>query len=121
MAATSYDPPQGAAPGASVDHFAGTITREPHADTGAMAPAGQFWSTVGDLLRWADFLATGHPDVLAGATVAEMRTPATPGGDYALGLRVRSNGDPAPGRSHRHRCRASRPRCASTCPPGTPR
>jgi hypothetical protein len=51
-----------------------------------MAPAGQAWSTVTDLGRWADFLATGHPDVLARSTLDEMATPQSPG--YGLGLRL---------------------------------
>lgn len=88
MGATSYHPPAEHAPGCSVDHFAHTLTAEPHTDTGAMAPAGQLWSTVGDLLRWADFLATGHPDVLAAATLAEMAASVTPADAYGLGLRV---------------------------------
>jgi CubicO group peptidase (beta-lactamase class C family) len=29
-----------------------------------MAPAGQLWSTTGDLARYATFLGVGHPDVL---------------------------------------------------------
>lgn len=88
MGATSYHPPAEHAPGRSVDHFAHTLTAEPHTDTGAMAPAGQLWSTVADLLRWADFLATGHPDVLAAATLAEMSVPVAPADAYGLGLRV---------------------------------
>lgn len=88
MGATSYHPPAEHAPGRSVDHFAHTLAAEPHTDTGAMAPAGQLWSTVGDLLRWADFLATGHPDVLSAATLAEMADPVAPADAYGLGLRV---------------------------------
>ncbi|WP_232221700.1 serine hydrolase domain-containing protein [Nocardioides sp. J54] len=88
MGATSYHPPAAHAPGRSVDHFAHTLTAEPHTDTGAMAPAGQLWSTVEDLLRWADFLATGHPDVLAPATLAEMAEPAPRADAYGLGLRL---------------------------------
>lgn len=88
MRATSYGPPEDHAPGRSVDHFAHTLSPEPLTDTGAMAPAGQLWSTTADLLRWADFLATGHPDVLAPATLTEMATPTALGGDYGLGLRV---------------------------------
>ncbi|WP_435769909.1 serine hydrolase domain-containing protein [Nocardioides sp. SYSU DS0651] len=87
LTATTYGPPADHAPGRSVDHFANTLTAEPHTDTVAMAPAGQLWSTVGDLLRWADFLATGHPDVLAAETLAEMARPVTPDEDYGLGLR----------------------------------
>lgn len=88
MAATSYHPPADHAPGRSVDHFAHTLSGEPHTDTRAMAPAGQLWSTAADLLRWADFLATGHPDVLAASTLAEMAERATPAEAYGLGLRL---------------------------------
>jgi D-alanyl-D-alanine carboxypeptidase len=61
---TSYLPEGRAAQGWSVDPYAGTLMPEPATDTGAMAPAGQLWSTVGDLARYAAFLAAGHPDVL---------------------------------------------------------
>ncbi len=88
MGATSYYPPAEHAPGRSVDHFAHTLSAEPHTDTGAMAPAGQLWSTVADLLRWADFLATGHRDVLSASTLAEMAAPVAPADAYGLGLRV---------------------------------
>ncbi|HWJ07750.1 MAG TPA: serine hydrolase domain-containing protein [Nocardioides sp.] len=88
MGATSYHPPAEHAPGRSVDHFAHTLTAEPHTDTGAMAAAGQLWSTVADLLRWADFLVTGHPAVLPAATLAEMAAPVAPADAYGLGLRL---------------------------------
>ena len=52
-----------------------------------MAPAGQAWSTVADLARWARFLALGHPDVLDAASLREAGTPAL-AADYGLGLRV---------------------------------
>ena len=61
---TSYLPEDPAAPGLSVDPYAGTLSSEPATDTGAMAPAGQLWSTIGDLARYATFLGAGHPDVL---------------------------------------------------------
>ena len=92
MAATAYDPPVGAATGCSVDHFLGTLAQEPATDTGAMAPAGQLWSTVDDLLVWGDFLVTGHPDVLAPATLEEMRANVPPADGYGLGLRRISAG-----------------------------
>ncbi|MGI8523017.1 MAG: serine hydrolase domain-containing protein [Nocardioides sp.] len=85
---TSYDAVAPHAQGHSVDHFRGTLTREPHQDTGAMAPAGQLWSTVTDLARWARFLAEGHPDVLGLGSMREMATPVPPADDYGLGLRV---------------------------------
>ena len=74
MTRTTYLPAAPHAQGLSVDHFAETLTQEPHQDTRGMAPAGQAWSTVADLARWADFLATGHPDVLARTTLDEMAT-----------------------------------------------
>jgi CubicO group peptidase (beta-lactamase class C family) len=86
MTRTSYLPMGEHTLGNSVGHFAGTLTREPHTDTGAMAPAGQLWSTVADLGRWLDFLAIGHGDVLAVSTLDEMSAPA-PFPDYGLGLR----------------------------------
>jgi hypothetical protein len=88
LAATTYHPPPRAATGLSVDHFLGTLVDEPATDTAAMAPAGQLWSTVDDLLAWGDFLVTGHPDVLSAATLAEMRENVPPAEGYGLGLRT---------------------------------
>lgn len=89
MTRTTYLPEVPHAQGFSVDHFAGTLTEEPHQDTGAMAPAGQAWSTVADLARWAAFLGAGHPDVLPLATLEEMARPALPAEPgYGLGLRL---------------------------------
>jgi D-alanyl-D-alanine carboxypeptidase len=64
MRRTSYLPEEPAAPGYSVDPYAGTVTAEPATDTLAMAPAGQMWSTIGDLARYAAFLGAGHAEVL---------------------------------------------------------
>ncbi len=75
MTRTTYLPQAPHATGWSVHHYAGTLTPEPAHDAGAMAPAGQVWSTVGDLARYAVFLLDGHPDVLARATLEEMSTP----------------------------------------------
>ena len=93
MTRTSYDALAPHAQGSSIDHFAGTRHDEPHEDTRAMAPAGQLWSTIGDLALWLDFLATGHPDVLARDTLLEMARPVVPDEsapqeDYGLGLRL---------------------------------
>lgn len=64
-----------------------------------MAPAGQLWSTTGDLLRFAAFLAEGDDRVLRAASVEQMREPSAPpetGGwesQYGLGLQlVRTDG-----------------------------
>nr|WP_264674627.1 serine hydrolase domain-containing protein [Nocardioides lijunqiniae] len=84
MHRTSYADDASAAQGWSVDHFAGTLTPEPHHDTVAMAPAGQLWSTVEDLARLGRFLTTGHPDVLDVATLREMAEPTSE--SYGLGL-----------------------------------
>jgi CubicO group peptidase (beta-lactamase class C family) len=84
MRATSYLPRPGAQPGWSVDHFTGIRVHEPLTDTGAMAPAGQLWSTLGDLVTWGQVLAGAHPHVIAPATLAEMQQPVT--ADYGLGL-----------------------------------
>ena len=48
---------------------------EPEHDAGAMAPAGQLWSTVEDLSRWAAFLAGETAGLLARATLDEMCLP----------------------------------------------
>jgi len=88
MARTTYHPTAPHAQGRSVVHFTGELTDEPHQDTGAMAPAGQAWSTVSDLARWADFLATGQPDVLQRETLDEMATRQQPAPGYGLGLRL---------------------------------
>ncbi len=98
MARTSYLPEAPAAAGYSVHHFAGTLTPEPAQDTGAMAPAGQVWSTVSDLGVYASFLIDGHDDVLSRATLAEMRTPLSGTAEaglssgQGLGLRLSSGG-----------------------------
>ena len=84
MRATSYLPRPGAQAGWSVDHFTGIRMHEPLTDTGAMAPAGQLWSTLGDLVTWGQVLGGARPDVLAAATLEEMQQPVTP--DYGLGL-----------------------------------
>ena len=63
---------------------------EPATDTGAMAPAGQLWSTITDLATYAAFLLEGHPDVLStddleSAFVPQSGEP-TSALDYAHGL-----------------------------------
>ncbi|HEX7740029.1 MAG TPA: serine hydrolase domain-containing protein, partial [Marmoricola sp.] len=45
MTRTTYLPQAPYAQGLSVDHLRSTLRKEPHQDTGAMAPAGQLWST----------------------------------------------------------------------------
>ncbi len=61
---TTYLPEAPSATGYAVHPYARTLHEEPATDTGAMAPAGQLWSTAADLATYATFLLTGHPDVL---------------------------------------------------------
>jgi CubicO group peptidase (beta-lactamase class C family) len=63
------------AQGYLVDEYADTAAREPHTDLGGVTAMGQLWSTVGDLCRWATFLAQGRDDVLPAATVDELWSP----------------------------------------------
>ena len=65
------------ATGWAVHPHADVLLAEPAAATGAMAPAGELWSTAGDLSRWACFLAGDTGDVLSPATLEEMQQPAT--------------------------------------------
>lgn len=88
MGRTTAGPEAPYAPGRSVEHLTGRLVPEPHTSTGAMAPAGQAWSTVEDLASWAGVLAGRRPDVLAPATAAEMARPRPRSGDgYGLGVR----------------------------------
>ncbi|MFB9312183.1 serine hydrolase domain-containing protein [Nocardioides plantarum] len=87
MTRTTWGPVAPHARGHSVGHLTGVLHDEPHTDTGAMAPAGQLWSTVADLAVWATVLAGRRPDVLAASSIAEMSTPRLDPG-YGLGLRL---------------------------------
>lgn len=71
---TGADPRNPYATGYLVHPWQEEMRAEPIPDTRAMAPAGQLWSTVDDLLRWGAVLANGHPDVLDPDTAEEMRT-----------------------------------------------
>ncbi|MFE0463441.1 serine hydrolase domain-containing protein [Kitasatospora sp. NPDC058965] len=93
MTRTTMLPQAPHAGGFAVHPWADVLLPEPPADTGAMAPAGQLWSTAADLCRWAVFLTAGDGKVLAAETLAEMRRPAVaPDGDwnagYGLGLQL---------------------------------
>ena len=101
MTRTTYLPEEPHARGWSVHHFAGTLDPEPAHDAGAMAPAGQVWSTVEDLARYAAFLAGAQPDVLSVDTLDEMATPQSGSlagalaGGYGLGFRLVAGGSGA--------------------------
>ena len=72
---TTLRPAAPAAAGWAVHPFADVVLPEPEHDAGAMAPAGQLWSTVNDLGRWAAFLAGHTAGLLSPQTLAEMCEP----------------------------------------------
>jgi CubicO group peptidase (beta-lactamase class C family) len=93
---TSTQPEHPHAGGWAVHPWADAMLPEPTEDLGRMAPAGQLWSTTGDLARFAAFLARGDERVLSAESVREMRTPAAPaeaadvvdGDTYGLGMQI---------------------------------
>ncbi|MFD5709711.1 serine hydrolase domain-containing protein [Streptomyces pharetrae] len=93
---TSGQPSAPHAGGWAVHPWADVLLPEPVEDLGRMAPAGQLWSTTGDLAKFAVFLTYGDERVLSAETVREMRAPAAPaeladlaaGVTYGLGLQV---------------------------------
>ncbi|MEV0644475.1 serine hydrolase domain-containing protein [Phytomonospora sp. NPDC050363] len=80
--------------GWAVHPWADVVLPEVVQDTVAMGPAGQLWSTVGDLGRWAAFLGGDTGEVLSSGTLEEMCEPVgVADGDvwtsgYGLGLQV---------------------------------
>lgn len=98
MARTTLLPQAPAAGGFAVHPWADVMRPEAVEDTGRMAPAGQLWSTAGDLARWAAFLMAGREGVLSAATLEEMRQPAAPpeaadpDSGYGLGLQLSRRG-----------------------------
>jgi CubicO group peptidase (beta-lactamase class C family) len=79
MSRTTYAPAEPYLRGVVVHPHADRVREEPREDSRAMAPAGQIWSTVADLVRWGAFIA--DPAGVAGApvtadTMEEMCTPA---------------------------------------------
>ena len=75
MTRTTLRPTGAAAQGFAVHPFADVLLPEPEHDAGAMAPAGQLWTTVGDLSRWAALLGGEVGEVLSPETLAEMLEP----------------------------------------------
>jgi CubicO group peptidase (beta-lactamase class C family) len=111
MGRTTARPQPPYAPGFAVHPHADLLLPEPEHDAGALGPAGQLWTTVTDLARWAAFLAGAEPAAgarrgpagagpLAAATLAEMREPVAiddaPGHPwdlgYGLGLQLWNEG-----------------------------
>jgi CubicO group peptidase (beta-lactamase class C family) len=99
MTRTTYQAQDPFAPGYVVHPWSDTLREEPREDARAMAPAGQLWSTVDDLGRFAAALAGAKADVLSPAIVAEMAAPVvladidawTQG--YGLGLQLWRSGE----------------------------
>jgi len=75
MTRTTTRPVQPAAPGLAVHPLADLVHVEPEHDAVSMAPAGQLWSTVDDLSRWAAFLGGRTDSVLDPETLKEMLRP----------------------------------------------
>lgn len=75
MTRTTTRPSGAAAQGLAVHPFADVLLPEPEHDAGAMAPAGQLWTTVEDLARWAGLLGGATGDLLSTDTLAEMLEP----------------------------------------------
>ena len=94
MTRTTYQFQEPYARGFSVDALTGELVAEPLPDTGAMAPAGQLWSTVADLGTWLTALVDPGRSVLREESLVAMRTPqaGTPedraGSTYGLGVSV---------------------------------
>jgi CubicO group peptidase (beta-lactamase class C family) len=100
LTATSTGRPDTAATGYLVDAYSDHARVEPPTDFGAVAPAGQLWSTAADMARWAAFLADpGDNPVLSASTVEEMRWPLTTtqeahwAAGFGLGLLLIPQGD----------------------------
>jgi CubicO group peptidase (beta-lactamase class C family) len=100
MTRTTTRPQAPHATGYAVHPYADVLLAEPEHDAGAMAPAGQLWTTVTDLAKFARFLAGDSAGLIAPATLAEMREPivvsAMPGqpwtAAYGLGLQLWNSG-----------------------------
>ena len=94
MSRTSTRPVPPAAQGFAVHPWADLVLVEPEHDAVSMAAAGQLWSTLTDLGRFAAFLLGDTGDVLSPATLEEMCDPAGGALDgdtwsaYGLGVMV---------------------------------
>ncbi|MFC7489305.1 MULTISPECIES: serine hydrolase domain-containing protein [unclassified Knoellia] len=75
MTRTTLRPTGKAALGFAVHPFADVLLAEPEHDAGAMAPAGQLWTTVADLARWAALLGGRTDGVISAESLAEMVEP----------------------------------------------
>jgi CubicO group peptidase (beta-lactamase class C family) len=99
LSETGVQPVTDPATGMFVHPHTDVAVPEQPVDTRAVGPAAQLWSTVGDLGRWAAFLADPPADVLRPETVAEMATLAVMADPlrwtigFGLGLMLHRRGD----------------------------
>ena len=99
MTRTEYLPTGAHALGWAVHPWADVLLPEPIHDHGLLAPAGQLWSTPGDLCRFGVFLGGDGAGLLAPATLELMRTPAVApdaagwAGSYGLGVQLMRLGE----------------------------
>ncbi|MFQ6271591.1 serine hydrolase domain-containing protein [Kutzneria viridogrisea] len=97
MTRTTPMPEKPHAEGWAVHPWADVLLPEPAHDAVSMAPAGQLWSTLNDLARWARLVGGDTGEVLHPDTVAEMREPIVVEdgdhwlGGYGLGLQLARN------------------------------
>jgi CubicO group peptidase (beta-lactamase class C family) len=75
MTRTTTRPRSPHATGYAVHPYADVLLAEPEHDAGAMAPAGQLWTTVTDLAKFGRFLAGHAQAIISPATLEEMREP----------------------------------------------
>lgn len=75
LSRTTWGPVAPFAEGYLVEPYQDVVRVEAKLDMGGTASAGQLWSTVLDLCRWAAFLAEGHDGVLARPSVERMWFP----------------------------------------------
>ena len=98
---TSFAPEAPTAVAYSVEPYTDVVQREPMLveRTGGIAAAGQLWSTVGDLCRWAAFLASPDPEVLSPdslelmTSVQSMADPYRWSLAWGVGLMLVRNGE----------------------------
>jgi CubicO group peptidase (beta-lactamase class C family) len=85
---TSFAPESPTAVAYSVDPYSDVTHREPMLveRQGSVAAAGHLWSTVGDLCRWAAFLAKPDPEVLAPESIDLMTSVQTMADPYRWSL-----------------------------------
>jgi CubicO group peptidase (beta-lactamase class C family) len=88
LARTTFAPEPPTAIAYAVEPYSDVVRREPMLveRTGGIAAAGQLWSTVSDLCRWASFLADPDPQLLSPASVELMTSVQTMADPYRWAL-----------------------------------